>query len=139
MRNEDLRQVDECLQQWGDWMREHSQNLGYPRETAEHRMMILGIHGAAIRNKASAISGINMPDVVEKMETAILALPTKEYIDIVKAKYLCGGTDKDRAERLSVVWSQPLKLRTFRSMLERAMYWLSGHLTLIEKSSNEAF
>ena len=133
MRNEDLCQVDECLQQWANWMREYNQNLGYPRHTVEYRASVLGISSMGIGKEASNITVNDMPYVVEKTEAAILSLPTKEYIDIVKARYLYGGTDKDRADRLSADWSQPIKLRTFRVMLERAMYWLSGNLSIIEK------
>ena len=133
MRNENVRKVDEYLSQWAEWMRSNNENLGFPRNTAEYRIEVFGKYGAAIRKGASNAPISEMPDVVERMEAAILDLPSQEYVDIIKVKYLCNGTDQDRAHSLAIAWSKPLTFKTYRNMLDRAMHWLGGYLNLIEK------
>lgn len=127
-RNDDLKQVDEQLFQWACWSKNHGIHLGYPRQCVEHRIRTQGLQGAAVRKEKPTMMHVHMPEAIERTEQAILRLPNQEYMDIVKAKYLHGGTDEDRARYLTKTWSKELKVATYRRMLERAMYWLCGFL-----------
>lgn len=129
MRNEDLRWIDERLYQWASWSKNHCLKIGYPTRTCEHRIIVEGMEGAAIRKEKTGVAPIYMPEEIAQTESAILAIRNPKLRDIIKIKYLKHGTDAERMKELSIAWSQHLNIATYRRMLERALYWLSGAMS----------
>ena len=128
MRNPDLQWIDNELYQWAKWAKKNGTHLGYPSSSAEYRVQKLGLQGAAIQQTNSNAMSIYTPDNVAKTEAEILKLSNQKLQDVVKTKYLQSGTDESRIILLSTEWGENLSMSTYRRMLERAMYWLSGAL-----------
>ncbi len=113
-----LQFVEDCLTQWSDWNRDSCNRLGYPSHTIEHRLMREGL-GAGM---ATGRPVLEMPGVVQRVESAIRQLPKRKQ-EVIKTKYLwVNMSDRSRARRLHMSYAH------FRNVLDCIRWYLAGKL-----------
>lgn len=97
MRQQDFEDVDALLSRWGRYV-EHSihREMGWGRETTEARLMR---DGGLIPSEGSR------PEVIirdlDVVENAVRQM-SKFYQEVVKQRYIYGGPDLLRAERMKM-------------------------------------
>jgi len=113
-----LRDIDERLWRWGDYMRERADaGLGYPRATTIHRCMTEG-PGAG---QSGGHGGDVIPEAVAETEAAIQRLPVP-LKQAVKAKYLRREHNRQAAKRLGI------SVGTYRQRIDQAQHFVAGTL-----------
>ena len=120
-----IREIDILLTDWAAWTRRlHSTALGYPRQTAETRILEGRTDTPGGRSRVPVFC---LPERLMAADRAIRDMPGRLRF-AVEVRYL---EDLDR-EAQEALWHQRTRKgrRQLYAALDAAHYWLDGRLSL---------
>lgn len=117
----DFKLVEAALYDWARWMRGYGR-IGIPVESIIGRLVRLGAGAGPAENIGSPSDPI--PEYIETIDLAILAIPAKPWRDVVINQWIRKLPDKDSAKRLHS------SVRTISAWRVHGYCFLKGRLAL---------